>query len=117
MKAIATLALAHVDDMQRYGAVSINELGRIVSFIEKRGSNTSGLINGGVYVFTRRVLDCIPDGQPISLEKDILPRLVGQGLYGLPSHGYFVDIGVPADYMMLQSTPTQLIAAADQRRH
>ena len=114
MQATATLALAHVNDTQRYGAVGMNELGRIVSFIEKREGNTEGLINGGVYVFAREVLDFIPKGQPVSLERDILPKLIGRGLYGLPLKGYFVDMGVPADYMRLRSTPTQLLAAVDQ---
>jgi mannose-1-phosphate guanylyltransferase len=113
MKAMATLALAHVDDTQRYGAVGMNELGRIVSFIEKREDNIEGLINGGVYVFAREVLDFIHEGQPVSLERDILPKLIGRGLYGLPLKGYFVDIGVPTDYMKLRSTPTQLLAAVD----
>jgi NDP-sugar pyrophosphorylase family protein len=117
MKAIATLALVHVDDTQRYGAVGLNKLGRIVSFTEKRQGNTEGLINGGVYVFAQEVLDFIPEGQPVSLEKDLLPKLIGQNLYGLPSKGYFVDIGVPTDYMRLQSNPTQLLAAVDQRRY
>lgn len=117
MKATATLALAHVDDTQRYGAVGMNESGRIVSFIEKREGNIEGLINGGVYVFAREVLDFIPGGQQVSLERGILPKLIGRDLYGLPLKGYFVDIGVPADYMRLRSTPTQLLAAVDQRRH
>jgi NDP-sugar pyrophosphorylase family protein len=117
MKATATLALAHVDDIQRYGAVGMNELGRIISFIEKRAGNREGLINGGVYVFAREVLDLIPRGQPVSLEQDILPKLIGRDLYGLPLKGYFVDIGVPADYIRLWSTPTQLLAAVDQWRH
>jgi NDP-sugar pyrophosphorylase family protein len=114
MKAMATLALADVDNTQRYGAVSLDELGRIISFIEKREGNTKGLVNGGVYVFRREVLDFIPEGQSVSLEKDILPKLIGQGLYGLPLQGYFVDIGVPIDYMRLRSSPTQLLAAVDQ---
>jgi D-glycero-alpha-D-manno-heptose 1-phosphate guanylyltransferase len=117
MKATATLALAHVDDTQRYGVVGMNESGRIVSFIEKREGKTVGLINSGVYVFAREVLNFIPGGQPVSLEQDILPGLIGRDLYGLPLKGYFVDIGVPADYMRLQSTPTQLLAAVDQRRY
>src|SRR5258708_2634234 len=117
MKATATLALAHVGDTHRYGAVGMNESGRIVSFIEKREGNLEGLINGGVYVFTREVLDFIPGGQPVSLEQDILPKLIGRDLYGLPLKGYFVDIGVPADYLRLPSTPTQLLAAVDQRGH
>src|SRR5438105_1940963 len=72
MKATATLA--HVDDTQRYGMVGVGELGRIVSFIEKRAGNREGLINGGVYVFAREVLDFIPGGKLVSLEQDILPR-------------------------------------------
>lgn len=117
MKAIATLALAHVDDAQRYGGVGLNKLGRVESFIEKRLGNTEGLINGGVYVFSRKMLNFIPAGQQVSLENDIFPKLIGQDLYGLPSKGYFVDIGVPTDYMRLQSNPTQLLAAVDQRRY
>ena len=117
MQATATLALAHVDDTQRYGRVDMNELGRIVSFIEKREGNTKGMINGGVYVFAREVLDFIPGNQLVSLERDILPRLIGRDLYGLPLQGYFVDIGVPTDYMSLRSNPTQLLLAVDGRRH
>lgn len=114
MKAMATLALAHVNDTQRYGTVDINESGRIMSFIEKREGNVEGLINGGVYVFAREVLNLITRGQPISLEQDILPRLIERDFYGLPFKGYFVDIGVPADYIRLCSTPTPLLAAVDQ---
>ena len=112
-KATATLALAHVEDTQRYGAVVLNEWGQIVSFIEKGQGNTEGLINGGVSIFARKMLDLIPGGQPVSLEHDILPGLIERGLYGLPSKGYFVDIGVPTDYMGLQSNPGQLLLAVD----
>jgi NDP-sugar pyrophosphorylase family protein len=113
MKALATLALACIDDSQRYGAVGLNETGRIVSFMEKRQGNTGGVINGGVYVFARKILDFIPEGQLISLENDILPKLIGQDIYGLLSNGYFIDIGVPADYMRLQFNSAQLLATVD----
>jgi NDP-sugar pyrophosphorylase family protein len=113
MQATATLALAHVDDTRRFGAVGINALGRIVSFVEKREGDGRGLINGGVYVFAREVLDFIPGGQLVSLEQDILPGLIGRDLYGLPLKGYFVDIGVPADYTDLRSDPAQLLAAVE----
>ncbi|HZU70435.1 MAG TPA: nucleotidyltransferase family protein [Ktedonobacteraceae bacterium] len=116
MEALATLALTDVDDMQRYGAVGLNEAGRITSFIEKGQGHTRGLINGGVYVFARKLLDFIPAGKPVSLENDILPRLIGQGLYGLPLNGFFIDIGMPADYTRLQSHPVPLLAAIEQGR-
>lgn len=111
--ALATLALATVEDTRRYGAVSLDQSRRIVKFIEKGGSHAEGLINGGVYVFARKVLDVIPGGQPVSLERDVLPALIEQGLYGLPSNGYFVDIGVPADYLALQSDPSRLLSAVE----
>lgn len=114
MRAAATLALAHVDNIQRYGTVGVNEAGRIVSFTEKRGDDVKGLINGGVYVFAREVLDLIPAGQPVSLEKDIFSMLLERDIYGLPMKGYFVDIGVPDDYLRLQSSPKHLLTAVDQ---
>jgi NDP-sugar pyrophosphorylase family protein len=115
-KALATVALAQVEDIRRYGAVRVNERGRIVSFIEKREDAASGLINGGVYVFAREMLALIPPGRPVSLEQEILPGLVGRALYGLPLAGYFVDIGVPADYRRLCSSPSALFASVDERR-
>ncbi|HCI79331.1 MAG TPA: hypothetical protein DHW02_06550 [Ktedonobacter sp.] len=116
-KAIASLALARVADTQRYGVVQLNESGHIENFFEKREGRTAGLINSGIYMFNREVLDSIPAGQAVSLEKDILPKLIGHGLYGLPLEGYFIDIGIPTDYRQVQSSPTQLLAAVDQRRY
>lgn len=112
-KARVTLALARVENIQRYGAVGMNKLGQIESFAEKREGEREGLINGGIYIFAREVFDLIPAGQPVSLEKDIFPRLIGHGVYGLPFNGYFIDIGIPDDYMKTCSTPTQLLAAVD----
>ncbi len=109
-QATATLALAEVEDTQRYGAVSVDASGRITSFIEKGKGSAEGLINAGVYVFARKVLDVIPGGQPVSLEREVLPRLIERGLYGLPSKGYFVDIGVPTDYLALRSNPAHLLS-------
>lgn len=111
--ALATLALARVDDTQRYGAVEVDASGRIVSFVEKGKGSAQGLINAGIYVFRRTLLELIPDGQAVSLERAILPTLIGRGLYGLPSHGYFVDIGVPDDYLGLRSNPSRLLSAVE----
>lgn len=115
--ATATIALARVDDAQRYGVVELGAMGRIVEFTEKREGPGGGLINGGVYVFDRKVLDLIPEGRHVSLETDVLPCIVGGALYGMPSTGYFVDIGVPEDYMRLRSAPAQLLAAVDPFVH
>ena len=55
----------------------------------------------GVYVFNRAVLEHVPQG-PASLEKDVFPRLLEQGVYALEQHGMFIDIGTPEDYARAQ---------------
>jgi D-glycero-alpha-D-manno-heptose 1-phosphate guanylyltransferase len=109
--ALATLALARVASSERYGNVRTDESGRVTKFSEKesRASTSiailedSGRINGGVYIFDRRILDEIPSAPPpVSLEADVFPRLIGSHVFGYPSDGYFVDIGVPEDYARAQ---------------
>jgi mannose-1-phosphate guanylyltransferase len=70
-------------------------------FIEKPPSaEPPHLINAGVYVLERDVLDEIaPVGTPSSIEHDVFPRLIGHGLFGHPASGYWLDIGTPARYL------------------
>lgn len=113
---VITLALAKVNNPQRYAAVEINRRGEVVMFKEKEHAETAGLVNGGIYVFRREALDLIPEGTAVSLEREVFPRLIRKGLHGVPREGYFVDIGVPADYLQLQTDPSKLLAAvADVR--
>lgn len=93
------MALARVSDTARYGAVSLTSDGNVASFQEK-GITGPGLINGGVYRITKgTLLEYKHDRHiPVSLERDILPRLIAQGLVaGLECQRPFLDIGVPAD--------------------
>lgn len=103
--AAATLALARVEDAGRFGVARIDDQQAVVGFTEKTGAAEPGLINGGVYVLRREVLRLMPRGSACSLERDVFPALVGHGLYGYPSAGYFIDIGVPADYRRLEADP------------
>jgi D-glycero-alpha-D-manno-heptose 1-phosphate guanylyltransferase len=114
--ATATLALAHVDNSQRFGAVRLDATRRIVGFAEKGQEARAGLINGGIYVLTRDVLDLIPPRQMCSLEREIFPALIDHKLYGLPCQGFFIDIGVPADYERLQTDPSPLFVANGEKR-
>ncbi len=109
-RAQATIALAEVEDTHRYGSVEMNAQGEIVRFLEK-GRGGDGFVNAGVYVFRAEILALIPQGCAVSLEHEIFPNLVGRGLYGLPARGYFVDIGVPDEYLRLQADPGGLLAA------
>lgn len=100
-KALATIALVEVENPARYGVVEIDETGKIKNFVEKTKSSRSKLINGGVYMFNRKVFNYIPEGK-VSLEKEVFPQLIGKGFYGMPIKGFFIDIGIPEDYKWLQ---------------
>ena len=56
-------------------------------------------INAGVYVLERDVLDLLEPGESASIERDVFPRLVGEGLYAHVGDGYWRDIGTPAGYL------------------
>jgi len=99
--AVATLALAEVSDVGRYGCVSLGEAGLIRGFLEKRNApgTEGGLVNGGIYIFKREILDLVPGNEDFSLERDIFPKLAGSSLYGVPfPKAYFIDIGILEDY-------------------
>ena len=94
-EAMATLALRSVPDAARYGRV-IEEQGNVVAFLEKDLNRPGpGVINGGVYVLKREILDLVRD-LPCSLEQDVFPILVERGqIRGREFDGYFLDIGLP----------------------
>ncbi|HLI23207.1 MAG TPA: HAD-IIIA family hydrolase, partial [Stellaceae bacterium] len=92
---LARLALREVENVGRYGAVTMNG-DRIASFGEKAGSGR-GLINAGVMWLKRDILAEI-GVPPVSMERDVLPRLVARGLVrGAIYDGRFIDIGTPED--------------------
>ncbi len=93
---IGRLLLRRQEDASRYGTVALQG-DRISEFRERPPPGTAGVINAGVYLFNRSLVD---DLQPAcSLEADIMPRLAARGaLRGTIGEGYFRDIGVPADY-------------------
>jgi NDP-sugar pyrophosphorylase family protein len=106
-KALATVALVASPRADRYGDILTNERGEITGFREKYDDaiqigNGKCLINAGAYLLSRQFIDLIPDGRPVSIEKDLFPVLVGFGLYGFVSNGYFIDIGVPEDLARAQ---------------
>jgi mannose-1-phosphate guanylyltransferase len=95
----ATLGLHPVDDSAVYGLVSRDDDGRVLEFLEKTGEPVPGEVNAGMYVLERSVLDLIPAGEMVSIEREVFPRLVGAGLQALALEGYWVDIGTPERYL------------------
>jgi mannose-1-phosphate guanylyltransferase len=97
----ATLGLYPVRDASGYGLVRRDDDGAIVEFLEKPDPSQAGPgeINAGTYVLERSLLDHVPDGQMVSIEREVFPRLIGKGLYALPLDGYWMDIGTPQRYL------------------
>lgn len=93
--ALARIGLRRVPDGSRYGRVVL--AGDRVTAFEPRGTAEETLINGGVYILNRAILDYVTR-TPLSLEQDVFPRLVTkERIFGRPYDGYFIDIGVPDD--------------------
>ncbi len=98
-EARATLGLHPVEDSSAYGLVRTAADGEVLEFTEKTGEEAPGEINAGMYVLERSVLDLVPAGENVSIERDVFPRLVGAGLFGLRLDGYWMDIGTPERYL------------------
>ncbi len=97
--ALVTLAAVTVPDVSRYGALELAEDGALRAFAEKTGA-AAGLINAGAYAAEPRLLDAIPAGRAVSLEREVLPALLGRGerLHAHRQTGRFVDIGTPESW-------------------
>ena len=104
----ATIVLAGVDEVARFGAVELDARGRVTGFREKE-SRSGGLVNGGVYLLERKLVERLP-ADPSSLERECFPALVARGqLAGMPVAGRLVDIGTPESLRAARSDP--MIAA------
>ena len=101
--ATATLALVPVDDPTSYGLVRLRADHVVAEFLEKPSADTlldTNLISAGAYVLERAVLDLIPPDRKVSIEREVWPALVGEGLYGFDDQqAYWVDIGTPERYL------------------
>jgi mannose-1-phosphate guanylyltransferase len=97
----ATLALVPVDDPSAYGVVILEDDRAVRDFVEKPGPGEvdSNLISAGAYVLEREILDLVAADRNVSIEREVWPRLVGDGLYGSPSDSYWLDIGTPERYL------------------
>jgi mannose-1-phosphate guanylyltransferase len=96
-----TLALIGVEDPSAYGLVRLADDGSVKEFVEKPSPDQidTNLINGGAYVLDRDVLELIQPNTNASIERDVFPELVGNGLYGFVADGYWLDIGTPDRYL------------------
>ena len=118
--AAATLALVVVGDTASYGIVPTARDGAVEAFLEKSAgpAPTATASTRGAYVLEREVVERIPAGRAVSFEREIFPALVGDGLFGFPAEGYWIDIGTPERYLaatwdLLSGRVTSALAPRD----
>jgi NDP-sugar pyrophosphorylase family protein len=100
--ALITLAAPWVTDRSRFGSLLLGDDQAVLGFGEK-GDFGPGLINGGIYLMRRSVIESIPADRIVSLERDVFPALCGQGLYAFSSRCDFIDIGLPEEWHRAQN--------------
>ena len=113
----ATIALHPVEDPTAYGLVRRADEGEVTEFLEKPdpAEIDTDEINAGAYVLEREVLDLVPAGKEVSIEREVFPLLVGDGLYGKRLEGYWIDIGTPdrflqANWDILEGRVTTIVS-------
>jgi mannose-1-phosphate guanylyltransferase len=99
--AAGTLALVPVADPTAYGLVRLNDDHSVKEFVEKPSADEidTKLISAGAYVLERAVLDVIEPDRNVSIEREVWPQLVGEGLFGYAAEAYWLDIGTPERYL------------------
>jgi mannose-1-phosphate guanylyltransferase len=99
--AVGTLALVPVSDPTAYGLVRLHDDHSVSEFVEKPSADEidTRLISAGAYVLERAVLDLVPADRNVSIEREVWPQLVGQGLFGYAADAYWLDIGTPERYL------------------
>ena len=100
---LLSIVLREVEDVSRYGSVTISKDNLIALFAEKQVTFGRGYINGGVYLINRKIFEKYPQPKKFSFEKDLMTKYYTQEcFYAMPSDGYFIDIGIPEDYARAQ---------------
>lgn len=101
-RADVTLQLVRVGDPRAFGCVPTDEEDRVVAFLEKTEDPPTDQINAGSYVFERNVIDRIPQGREVSVEREVFPALLADGdckIYGYVDASYWRDMGTPEDFV------------------
>ena len=98
----ATIHLIGVDDPSAFGVVAVDSDGRVERFVEKppQGTERSNQINGGTYILEPSVLERIPSGRRVSIERETFPDIVIDGrLFAMATDDYWLDAGNPVLYL------------------
>ncbi len=78
-----TLHLVRVGDPRAFGCVPTNADGVVTAFLEKTEDPPTDQINAGCYVFKREVIDRLPKGRALSVEREVFPAAAGRRFQGV----------------------------------
>lgn len=92
------IGLKAMENFDRYGIVQLADDERVIGFKEKE-FRKEGLINGGVYIFSKKIFNIANFPDRFSFEKDFMEKYLNEvQMFGYEMDGYFIDIGIPEDY-------------------
>jgi mannose-1-phosphate guanylyltransferase len=96
-----TLYLTEVEDARAFGCVPLDDEWRVTAFLEKMPEPVTNRINAGCYVFRRSIIDRIPEGKVVSVERETFPDLLADGatVMGYVDTAYWLDLGTPEAFV------------------
>jgi len=96
-----TLHLVRVSDPRAFGCVPTDDKGNVLAFLEKTEDPPTDQINAGCYVFKREIIDRIPRGRAVSVEREVFPALLADGVKvcAFVDSSYWRDMGTPEDFV------------------
>jgi mannose-1-phosphate guanylyltransferase len=100
-EAAVTLHLVEVSDPARFGCVPTDTDGRVTAFLEKTPQPVTNQVNAGCYIFRREVIEKIPPGAVVSVERETFPALIADDavVMGYLDTSYWLDVGTPEAFV------------------
>ena len=112
--AMATLHLVRVPDPRAFGSVVTDGDGRVREFLEKSPEPVTDQINAGTYVFKRSLIDSIPSGRVVSVERETFPQLLASEavVQAYVDTSYWLDVGTPAAFVQASADLVRGVVAS-----
>jgi D-glycero-alpha-D-manno-heptose 1-phosphate guanylyltransferase len=98
----ASLVSVEVPDTSRYGRLELAPDDRVLAFAEKKDSSSAGPINAGIYLLETKLVESVPPARAVSLERDLFPTWIDQGVMAWKTNSAFIDIGTPESYAQVE---------------
>ena len=114
-----TLHLVRVGAPRAFGCVPTDDQNGVIAFLEKTQDPPTDQINAGCYVFKRHIIDRIPRGREVSVEREVFPALLSDAdvkVCGYVDATYWRDMGTPEDFVRGSSDLVRGIAPSPALR-